>query len=244
MGGKRRGDAGDRDWYQGADGIAADHQLEGVEDATQGGVEGGGDRRGGPTSDHGAQRGPAQLQAPADRARHRAAELGHAGLEPDRGAKPHGTDGQPGDDQAVLQRHDAAVERIGLDHIEGFVLTPATQEMGDDAIGEPAAAQHHERPPPDEHRLLQGVVPRTDAVEDLMQQGDRPAHGDDPGGGEDPRHHRQEDEEEIVVADLLAEAAPARQERLGLRLRSVGRQAHAEGRLMPASAGRRLKSAR
>ncbi len=111
-------DRGDRDRGKGGQRVGADDQLERVEGAGQGRVEGAADRPRRAAADQQAHVVAAQAEAAAEARGDGGADLGVAALQPDRGADAVRHHRLQHDDDAVVQRHAAAIQRIGLDRVD------------------------------------------------------------------------------------------------------------------------------
>ena len=209
-----RDDGGDRDRGEGAEGVGADHQFEGVECAGQRGVEGAGDGAGGAAANQQAQVVAPDAEHAAEARRHRRADLGIAGLQPDRGADAVRQDRLHHDDQAVVQRHAPAVQRVGLDRVDGasWVITHDYQAEQPDQ----QAAQCRHRDGADriefDHgaEALAGADPEQQLMDQLRGFGHQP-HGDagtatDEGG--------QHDQPDFVCADQRAQCLRCVQNRI------------------------------
>ena len=125
-----------------------------------------------------------------------AAELGIAGLEPDRGADAARPDGLRGHDHAAAKRHAPAVQRIGLDRVD-FPLRPPARDQPDRDAENDAAGQRHATPRPGSSRAGRQPLPGVEAEQQrcsTIDAGPMPP----PPGRRWPRPRRQHDQARLT----------------------------------------------
>ncbi len=118
--------------------IAADDQLEGVEGAGQGRIEGGRDRRPCPGADEDALVRTAQAEILADLGEDRRPELAVAGLHADRDARSIRPEGRDQQAQAVGHRHAAAMQGVGFDRVDHLGRPQPSHDHDADSQHQPA----------------------------------------------------------------------------------------------------------
>ncbi len=156
LGGQRSADRGGHDRRDIGDRIDADDQFEPVEGAGQRGVEGGGDRAGSAAADQDADVVATQPESTRQPRREAGTDLRVARLQSDRSAKAAGDHRLPGDDERVGERHAPAIERVGLDRVDGRAEFPLPQPDHRQPEQD-AAYRRYQRL----HRALQGKHRRT-----------------------------------------------------------------------------------
>ncbi len=218
-------DRGDHDGGQGAERVGADHQLEGVERAGQRGVERPRDRAGRAAPDQHAKIVPPHPEAAAEARGDGRADLRVARLQPDRGAEAVRHHRLQHHDQAVVERHPPAIERVRLDRVHR-----AARPESRDQQAQRAKQQAAERG--DGHaadRVQRGGAAEPLARRQIEQRamdrigGDRHHRDHDPGGDAHGGGHR--DEPDLVGADQCAQGLRRVQHRLaeGAAMAQAGR---------------------
>ncbi len=180
--------------------IVPDHQLERIERAGQWRIEGGGDRGGGAASDQSAQIAAPEAQPLAEPRRDAGTELRIGGFESDRSAEARRDDGEQGQVGAVVQRHLAAEERIGLDRIDDFARTPAADQDGGAAGQQTADGRDHEDAPPVEDAAFAQMPVRRDREGEFVDGLDQRLDDDHAEPDDGAEHGADDDERDLVVA--------------------------------------------
>ncbi len=107
-----------RDEAQGMGQIAAQDELEAIEQPGERRVVGGGDRRARAGGHENPAVGAAELEELRNRGEHACAELAVAGLHAEGRAGGVRDQGVEGEADAVHQRHPPAIKRVGLDRVD------------------------------------------------------------------------------------------------------------------------------
>jgi hypothetical protein len=122
---QRGEDRGQHHRYEGRQRVAADNQLEGIKRAGKGRVERGGDRRRRAAADKSSQITSAKMQIAAEPRGNAGAKLCIGGFKPNRCTHTRRQDGQPGEAQAVAQRHVSAMQRVGFNRVDDVARLPS-----------------------------------------------------------------------------------------------------------------------
>ncbi len=222
--------------------IRADDQLESVEGAGQRRAEGRRDRAAGAAAHQHAQILAAQPPADAEPRGEAAADLGVAGLEADRRAATVRQHRLRRDEQALLERHAAAAQRVRLDRVHHGGPLPARAPEIDGA--ERKARQHRRGESGDRRDPRGGAEARIErnAVDHDMRDIDDQRHHADGDARERADDDRQRDQPELAAAQRRAELGdddkrPPRRLHRGVR-RDLAIQCGMGGRLC---AARRFK---
>jgi hypothetical protein len=156
-----RGQCRGHDRRQGADGVGADDELESIERAGQRCVERRRDGAGGAAAHEGAQIGPAHLEREPEARRDPGADLRVPRLEADRGAEAVRDQVLECDEEAVSERHAAAVQGVRLDGIDRRAFAQPGADVQHDAE-ERAAERGHGKDgdPPQARRPAEALLTR------------------------------------------------------------------------------------
>ncbi len=203
----RARERGDADGRQHGGGIAADHELEGVEGARQRRIEGGGDGGGGAHAHEGAEIAAADPEALPDPGREAGAKLGKSRLHPDRRAEAGRNHGEEGQRAAVGEGHLAAEEGVGLDGVHRLALagTPHQHRRspGEEPAPPPAPPSPATTPPQAPRSMLAAGEGKIDLVKQLHDGLDR-HHAGAHRHADDGAHHQ---ERHLIVAEIALDQA-------------------------------------
>ena len=163
-------------------------------------MEGAADGPGRAAADQQAHVVAAQAEAAAEARRDGGADLGVAALQPDRGADAVRHHGLQHDQDAVVQRHAPAVQRVGLDRVDRAARPLAGDQVADQPEGQAAEGgdRHGAQGGQLDHgaEALGGADQEQGLVDELGDHGHEPDH--DAGAGAD--HGGEDDEPDLVGA--------------------------------------------
>lgn len=150
--------------------VSTDDEFEGVESPGEGRSEGRADRARRTAADKGAHIAAAQFEGRADARSEAGADLRVSRFRSKRGAGTVRHDRLAYDEQAVDERHAAALQRVGFDRIDGTARSPLLDQKAGDPEHETACNRHQGFERRRERAEVAQMGVQGHAVQDMVQE--------------------------------------------------------------------------
>ena len=195
---RHRHDGGDDHRRQRRQRIGADHQFERIERPRERRIERRRDRPRGPAPHQQPQIVPPNPKAPPGAGSQRRPDLRIARLKPYRGPHPVGPHRLAHHDQAGVQGHAPAMQRIRFDRVDGAPVPPLRQRQPGKPQPQPPQRRHQQRVQQPNLNLGGQPLMRADIVQHLMHPLRHRAHRDDAQARSRPNESRQHRKPKLV----------------------------------------------